>query len=49
MAVKQNKGIGVGKYRSKSKVRRPGIVGKTKTSSNKHSKLYKKPYVGQGR
>lgn len=28
---------------------RKGIHAKTKTSNHKHSKLYKKPYKGQGR
>lgn len=27
----------------------PGVHAKTKQSSNKHSKLYKKPYNKQGR
>lgn len=30
-------------------VSRPGIHAKTKTSNNKNSKNYQKPYVGQGR
>lgn len=30
------------------KVRRPGVHAKTKTSKLKSSKLYKKPYKGQG-
>lgn len=30
------------------KVRRPGVHAKTKTSSNKASTNYKKPYVSQG-
>jgi hypothetical protein len=30
------------------KVSRPGVHAKTKTSKNKNSKNYKKPYVGQG-
>lgn len=36
-------------HRDKPKHKRPGIVAKTKTSRNKSSKLYKKPYGGQGR
>lgn len=32
-----------------SKVTRPGIHAKTKTSKSKHSKNYKKAYKGQGR
>ena len=31
------------------KVSRPGVHAKTKTSSNKSSKNYKKKYRGQGR
>ncbi len=34
---------------SKSKVSRPGVHAKTKTSKNKTSKNYKKSYKGQGR
>ena len=30
-------------------INRPGVHAKTKTSSNKRSKLYRKPYKGQGR
>lgn len=33
----------------KPKVSRPGVHSKTKTSSLKQSKLYKKSYKGQGR
>lgn len=29
--------------------KRPGVVSKNKTSRNKHSKNYVKPYRGQGR
>ncbi len=36
-------------YKEKSKVRRPGVHAKTKTSSNKQSKNYVKKYKGQGR
>ena len=32
-----------------SKVTRPGVHAKTKTSKSKTSKNYKKKYVGQGR
>jgi hypothetical protein len=32
-----------------TKVSRPGVHAKTKTSKNKNSKNYKKPYAGQGR
>lgn len=31
------------------KIKRKGIVAKSKTSKNKNSKNYKKPNVGQGR
>jgi len=31
------------------RVSRPGIHSKTKTSKSMNSKLYKKPYRGQGR
>lgn len=34
---------------SQSTVSRPGVHAKTKTSSNKNSKNYRKPYNGQGR
>ena len=32
-----------------TKVCRPGVHAKTKTSGSKHSKNYKKAYKGQGR
>jgi len=32
-----------------TKVSRPGVHAKTKTSKSKASKNYKKPYKGQGR
>ena len=35
-------------YKEKPKVKRKGIVAKTKTSKNKTSKNYKKLSVGQG-
>lgn len=31
------------------KPKRKGVAAKTKTSTNKNSKLYNKPYKGQGR
>jgi hypothetical protein len=34
---------------SKSKVSRPGVHSKTKSSKNKKSKNYKKSYRGQGK
>lgn len=36
-------------YKEKSKVRRPGVHAKTKSSNNKQSKNYVKRYRGQGR
>jgi hypothetical protein len=36
-------------FRAKSKVKRRGIHSKTKTSNQKGSRNYKKPYSGQGR
>ena len=36
------------KYREKSKVSRPGVHAKTKTSRHKQSKNYKKMSRGQG-
>ncbi len=36
-------------YKEKSKVRRPGVHAKTKSSNNKQSKNYVKKYRGQGR
>jgi len=32
----------------RTKVSRPGVIAKTKTSRSKTSKLYKKSYRGQG-
>jgi len=37
------------KLHTKTEVKRPGIHAKTKVSSLKSSKLYKKSYRGQGR
>jgi len=36
-------------FREVKKIKRKGIHAKSKTSSHKHSKNYKKIYVGQGR
>jgi hypothetical protein len=36
-------------FTTKSKVSRPGVHSKTKTSKMKSSKNYKKTYKGQGR
>lgn len=41
-------GISIKGYRKKSKKRRPGIHSKKKSSTNKNSKHYKKPYNRQG-
>ena len=35
-------------FKEKTKVRRPGVHAKTKTSNNKQSKNYVKKYKGQG-
>lgn len=35
--------------KQKTKIKRKGVHAKTKMSFNKGSKLYKKPYHGQGR
>lgn len=43
------KGNVVAVKKIKGKVRRKGVVAKTKTSVLKGSKLYKKKYRGQGR
>jgi len=36
-------------FKKKPKVSRPGVHAKTKTSKNKASKNYSKPYIGQGK
>jgi hypothetical protein len=36
-------------FKKKPKVSRPGVHAKTKTSKNRNSKNYSKPYVGQGK
>jgi hypothetical protein len=38
-----------GAFQKKSKVKRPGVHAKTKTSNNKNSANYKKKYIGQGK
>ena len=48
MAVKTKASSGT-TVKVKSKVIRPGVHAKTKQSSNKNSKNYSKPYVGQGK
>lgn len=37
-----------GAFKSRTKVKRPGVHAKTKSSKLKSSKLYKKSYRGQG-
>jgi hypothetical protein len=39
----------LGHYETKKKIRRKGVHAKSKTSRNKGSTNYKKPYKGQGR
>ena len=39
----------LGNYNVRTKVKRKGAHAKTKTSKNKNSKLYIKPYRGQGK
>ena len=39
----------ISSFQEKSDVSRPGVHAKTKTSSLKSSKLYKKAYRGQGK
>ena len=39
----------IGQYEPKKKIRRRGVHAKSKTSTNKGSTNYKKPYKGQGR
>ena len=43
------KGITLGNYLKKPKKKRPGVHAKTKSSKNKNSKNYVKPYRGQGK
>ena len=38
-----------GGYEIKSKIKRPGVHSKTKTSNTKTSKHYRKTYRGQGK
>jgi len=39
----------ISSFQEKPQISRPGVHSKTKTSSLKTSKLYKKAYKGQGR
>jgi len=48
MAAKA-KATNVSGFRAKPKKKRPGIHSKSKQSSHKKGKLYKKSYVGQGK
>ena len=48
MAAK-TKSIQLNTYRIKPEVIRPGVHVKTKSSKNKNSKNYVKPYRGQGK
>jgi hypothetical protein len=43
------KGITLGNYYEKPKSNRPGVHAKSKSSKNKNSKNYVKPYKGQGK
>jgi hypothetical protein len=47
--AKAKAALGSTTFKQKPKVSRPGVQAKTKTSKNKNSKLYKKPYRGQGK
>jgi hypothetical protein len=49
MAAKKGGAVNSVTHKVKPKVSRPGVHAKTKTSSNKTSKNYVKPYRGQGR
>jgi len=48
MAAKVKSAASTFTYKEKKKVRRKGVHAKTKMSSSKLSKNYKKPYVSQG-
>jgi len=43
------KGLTLGNYLKKPKIKRPGVHAKSKISKLKSSKNYKKRYVGQGK
>jgi hypothetical protein len=49
MASPKSKSTTVSVHRLKPRKKRPGIHSKKKSSRNKKSKNYKKPYVSQGR
>ena len=49
MAAKSKSINSIRTYRKKVSKKRPGVHSKKKSSSNKKSKHYKKPYVGQGK
>jgi hypothetical protein len=44
----KTKSTNISLFKKKSKVSRPGVHSKTKTSKSKNSKNYKKTYRGQG-
>ena len=46
--AKKDKSSSVKTWSAKTKVSRPGVHAKTKTSSTKSSKNYQKKYRGQG-
>jgi hypothetical protein len=48
MAAAKVKNSSVRTFSKKPRRKRPGVVSKKGSSSNKRSKLYKKPYNGQG-
>jgi len=39
----------IGEHQPKKRIRRKGVHAKSKTSTNKGSTNYKKPYKGQGK
>lgn len=49
MAAQKTKSAPTSVHRLKPRKKRPGIHSKKKSSRNKNSKNYKKPYVAQGR
>jgi len=49
MAAKKTTKTNFTEFKPKQKVKRPGVIAKTKTSNIKTSKNYKKAYRGQGR
>lgn len=49
MAKLKKGGENLSSFREKPKKKNKGVEAKSKTSKNKKSKNYKKPYAGQGR